>query len=292
MKWLGRADPLVLFLVVGLTLYLILDALGLARGDDRLIAVDDAALSAFFASEGGQMPGRTLDALKLEERRKLVEDYVREEALYREARALGLDRDDSAIRRRLVQSLRFSLQGEGEGEGEGGAAEPSEADLRTFFAANRDRYTESAKLSFSHIYFDKALRGSGAARDAARQALALAGKGDWLAMGDRYPYQRSQVELREDALASELGEEAARRIFAMAAQGERWQGPVESELGFHLIRIDRSTAGSEPVFAQIRGELVAGLERERREKQLQRAVDGIVEGYRVEMSPELEKQLR
>ena len=112
MKWLGRTDPLVLFLVAGLALYLILDALGLGRGDDRLITVDEPAIAAFIASEGGRLPGRTLDGMSLKERRKLVEDYVREEALYREARALGLDREDTAIRRRLVQSLRFSLQGD------------------------------------------------------------------------------------------------------------------------------------------------------------------------------------
>jgi hypothetical protein len=278
-KWLGRADPLVLFLVAGL-----------ARGDERLISVDESGLSAFLASEGGRLPGRSLDTLSPDERRMLVRDYVQEEALYREARALGLDREDSAIRRRLVQSLRFSLQGEGGGEGS--AREPSEAELRAFLAAHRERYAESAKLSFSHVFFDKARRGTGAARKAARQALETSGKGDWLAMGDRYPYQRSQIEVTADALAAELGEDAARRIIAMAPQGGRWQGPVESDLGFHLIRIDRKSAGAEPDFAQLRGELIAGWRQERREQHLQHAVDGIVQGYRVKLSPKLERLVR
>lgn len=285
MKW---SDPLVLFLAAGLALYLILDALGLARGDERLIAVDRATLTAFIAGEGARQPGRMLDAMNPAERRKLVENYVREEALYREARALGLDRGDSAIRRRLVQSLRFSLQDAVAGSG----AQPSDAELRAFLEAHRDRYAESAKVSFSHVFFDKAKRGSKGAREAARKALPLAGKGDWLAMGDRYPYQRSQVEVTEDALGAEVGKEAARRIFAMAPQGDRWQGPVESDLGFHLVRVDRKSAGGEPDFAGIRDQLVAGLAQEQREKNLSRAVDGIVEGYRIELSPELERNLR
>lgn len=290
MKWLGRTDPLVLFLVAGLALYLILDALGLARGDDRLIAVDEASLTAFIASEGGRLPGRTLDAMSLKERRRLVEDYVREEALHREARALGLDRGDTAIRRRLVQSMRFSLEGGSAGDGE--TKEPTEAELRVFLAAHRDRYIESAKVSFSHVFFDKARRSRGGAGEAAQQALARPGMDDWLAMGDRYPYQRSQVDVTGEALASEMGEDAARRIFAMAPRGDRWQGPVESELGFHLIRIDRKSPRGEPEFARIRDDLVAGLAQEKRDRKLQRAIDGIVETYRVDLSPGLEKQLR
>jgi hypothetical protein len=287
-KWLGRTDPLVLFLVAGLALYLILDALGLARGDDRLIALDEPTLTAFIASEGGRLPGRTLDAMSREERRKLVKDYVREEALTREARALGLDRDDDAIRRRLVQSLRFSLQGDTGGK----VAEPTEAELRAFFEANRDRYAESAKVSFSHVFFDKSKRGNGGAGEAAQQALARVGKGDWLAKGDRYPYQRSQIDVTAETLASELGEDAARRIFAMAVREDRWQGPVASELGFHVIRIDRKSPGGEPEFADIRDELAAGLERGKRDRALQRAIEGIVEGYTIELSSELESQLQ
>jgi len=286
-KLLRRADPLVLFLIAGLALYLVLDALGLAGGSDRQITVDEAALSSVLASEGGRLPGRTFDALSPVERRKLVDDYVRDEALYREARALGLDREDPGIRRRLIQSLRFSL----EGRDDGAVAKPSDAELRAFLKAHRERYADSAKVSFSHVFFDKAKRGEDGAREAALEALGKVGAGDWLAMGDRYPYQRSQVDVTEDALASEMGEAAARRIFALA-QTDRWQGPIETTLGFHLIRIDRKSAGGEPDFADIREELAEGLARERREQAERHVIDGIVRGYRVRISPEIEKQLK
>jgi hypothetical protein len=282
-KWIGRADPLLLFLVAGLALYLLIEALGLARGDERLITVDEATLNTYLASEGGRLPGRSVEAMSPDERRTLIERYVSEEALYREARALGLDRGDMAIRRRLVQSLRFSLQGNAQAND----AEPTDAELRSFLASHRERYVEDAKVSFSHVFFDSKRRGKQLAFEAARQTLPAVGRNDWLAMGDRYPYQRSQIDVTKDALSSELGQAATRRILALAP-GESWQGPVESELGFHLVRIDRKTSGSEPAFEAIRGDLAAGLAEERREKALQRAIDGIVAGYRVRLSPGLE----
>jgi len=282
-KWIGRADPLLVFLVAGLALYLLLDALGLARGDERLITVDEATLDAYLASEGGRLPGRPVEAMSPDERQTLIDRYVSEEALYREARALGLDRGDTAIRRRLVQSMRFSLQGDAQAND----AEPTDAALRAFLASHRERYTEGAKVSFSHVFFDGKRRGTQRAFEAARQALPAVGRNDWLAMGDRYPYQRSQIDVTTDALSSELGQAAARRILALAP-GESWQGPIESELGFHLIRVDRKTSGSEPAFEEIRGDLAAGLAEERREQAQKRAIDSIVAGYRVRLSPGLE----
>ena len=128
LKRIARVDPLVLFLIAGLALYLVLDAAGLVRGNDRVIVVDEARLSAFMASQGGRDPGGKASLLDAAERRELIAAYVRDEALYREALALGLDREDSAIRRRLVQSLRFSLQDEGNDEATAG--KPSDAELR------------------------------------------------------------------------------------------------------------------------------------------------------------------
>ena len=288
-KRLRKTDPLILFLIAGMALYLTLDAAGLARGDERLIAVDEARLSAFMASQGGQSPNRTLDRLSAAQRRELVNDYVREQALYREAKALGLDREDSAIRRRLVQSLRFSLRDEDAADVK--AREPTDAELRGYFRNHRDRYVASAKVSFSHVFFDKRRRGDKGAAEAAQRALPQAGMGDWLAKGDRYPYQRSEIDVTEDGLAAEMGAQAARRIFAMP-QGDRWQGPVESDLGYHLIRIDRKTPGGAAAFEDVRGDLAAGLAREKRERDLQRAIDGIVEGYTVSISPQLQQTLQ
>jgi len=45
-----------------------------------------------------------------QELKSLIDDYVREEVLYREAIAIGLDRNDDIVRRRLIQKMEFLTQ--------------------------------------------------------------------------------------------------------------------------------------------------------------------------------------
>lgn len=287
MTWLRRADPLVLFLIAGLALYLLLEAIGFGEGDDRRIRVGEAELAAFLAGRGGQSDDGQLAQLPLPERQKLLRDYVQEEALYREARALGLDKEDSAIRRRLVQSLRFSLQGDETAE-----QAPTDKELRAYFTAHRDRYRGDATISFVHVFFDSGRRGRAQAAADARRALARIGDGDWLAQGDRYPYQRSYSRLTRDTLAAEWGDAAAQRVFGRQHEPSLWFGPVESELGYHLVRIDSFEAASEPRFESARQAVEQDWQRDRREQRLQAAVDRIVQSYSVKLSSSLGQTLK
>jgi hypothetical protein len=83
----------------------------------------------------------------------LVEDYIREEVLYREGVALGLDRDDTIIRRRLRQKLEFIS------EDEANAVEPTDADLADYLAKNADSYRVESQLSFTQVFLDPSKRG-------------------------------------------------------------------------------------------------------------------------------------
>ena len=64
----------------------------------------------------------------------LVEDHIREEILYREAIAMGLDRDDTIIRRRLRQKMEFLPQDLVE------QVEPTNAELLTYLRENADAF--------------------------------------------------------------------------------------------------------------------------------------------------------
>ena len=285
---LGRVDPLVWFLAAGLGLFLSLDAVGLGAEDERVIEVDAAKLAAFLARQGGEAGVPDLTRLPPADLRALVRRYVREEALYREALALGLDREDSAIRRRLVQSLEFSLEASG---GPRSDKPPSEAELRSLFVAQRERHVENPTISFSHVFFDKRRRGTAAA-EAARLARSAVVNGDWLALGDRFPYRREYGAATEDVVAGELGRDAARRLFAMAPDGGRWQGPIESEIGFHLVRIEARTAAREPTFEQVRGDLAKALAEARRREALDKATARIVGEYELRPSGIIEERLK
>src|SRR5690606_26294789 len=116
---------------------------------------------------------------------RLVDDYVREEALYREAVAQGLGQDDEIVRRRLAQKLTFLL------EDRALPSEPGVAELRRWFEAHAGDYATPARTSFHHLYFSTDAVGEGPARIRAEQALSalVAGAAPDAVGADPFPDQ-------------------------------------------------------------------------------------------------------
>jgi parvulin-like peptidyl-prolyl isomerase len=165
-----------------------------------------------------------------EELKGLVDGYVKEELLAREARALGLDENDTVVRRRLAQKMEFLLQDTAQ------QIEPSQDELRRFYEAQRERFQAPARVSFTHVYFNRDRRGARAEADAraALRRLSQAGAGG-ADLGDRFLAQYDFVDADEPSVASVLGQAFARRVFAL--DPGRWQGPIESGYGLHLVRV-------------------------------------------------------
>jgi peptidyl-prolyl cis-trans isomerase C len=105
----------------------------------------------------------------------LVEDRVREEVLYREALALGLDKDDTIVRRRMAQKIQFLA--------EDAAHEPTREELATWYQANRGQFALSSRVSFRHLYFSPDRRGARARDDAAAALTKLAGQSEDSSLG-------------------------------------------------------------------------------------------------------------
>jgi peptidyl-prolyl cis-trans isomerase C len=103
-------------------------------------------LRAGYERQFGQAP----DA---DEMRGLVTAHIREEVLCREALALGLDRDDTIVRRRLAQKMEFLT------DDIATAAVPEDAVVREFFEKNAERYAKPGRVTFRHVYFSKEKRG-------------------------------------------------------------------------------------------------------------------------------------
>lgn len=124
-------EPLVHFLLVGAALFAVFDLAGTKGGEGpgRVVITQGqiASLKADFARTWQRPPtGEELDAL--------VKDRVREEVYCREAIALGLDKDDAVIRRRLRQKLEYVS------EDIAAAAEPTDADLRAYYDAHPEAF--------------------------------------------------------------------------------------------------------------------------------------------------------
>src|SRR5688572_33276496 len=150
MKKLFR-EPLVHFCVLGAVIF----ALNAWREKTpetpaariEVTAVVIERLRVGFERQFGQAP----DA---EELRGLVTAHIREEVLCREALALGLDRDDTIVRRRMAQKMEFLT------DDLASAAEPENAEVRAFFEKNAARYVKPARVTFRHIYFSRDKRGA------------------------------------------------------------------------------------------------------------------------------------
>jgi hypothetical protein len=177
----------------------------------------------------------------------IVREAIREQVLYREAMALGLDRDDVVIRRHLRQKYEFVTQDLAYD------TEPDEATLRAQYDAHPDRYAESARVSFTHILFSTDRRGA-AAEDDAVQALAdlQAATGPQAAdlLGDATSLP-SDVETR-DAVEVEamFGPDFATAL--LRQEVGRWSGPIASGYGVHLVWVSERISGGRLAFEAVR----------------------------------------
>jgi parvulin-like peptidyl-prolyl isomerase len=178
-----------------------------------------------------------------------VRDKVREEFLYREALAMGLDQDDTIIKRRLAQKLEFLS------EDIAAIREPTPAELEAWFARNAAQFASPARVTFRHVYFAPDKRGTHAEADA-RAALARLSQGEATAnsVGDPFFDRDYYPERTPTELAALFGTEFAKTLAALPTGS--WQGPIESGLGWHLVRIESVTPKHVPTFAEVDREAV------------------------------------
>ncbi len=277
---LGRLDPLLQFLGVGLLLFLFSLWIRPFGDDEATIRVDRPTLEQYLAAGGGEALSSiarsedgvpSLDALNADQTRQLVDNYVEEQALYREASSWGLGEGDLVIRRRLGQSLRYALRPEL-------AADPGDDVLREYYRANQANYRSPTEISFDHIFFSIDRRGADAAREDAARAISSSVR-DWRAMGDRFPYQRNYVNAGPATIGAQLGDTFADRIATLPVKPETWQGPLRSSTGFHAVRILRRSEAQIAPFEEVRQIVLDDWQRQQQGEGLERAVAQIVRGY-------------
>jgi PPIC-type PPIASE domain len=177
----------------------------------------------------------------------LVRDRVREEVYYREARALGLDKDDTVIRRRLRQKMEFVS------DDIAAQAEPSDADLNAYLQAHPDSFRVEPRFTFRQVYLNPKRRGENLARDAAQLLVLLnqaGGTPETSALGDSLllEYQFAAVPVSE--VAKQFGEKFAAKLPGLTSG--QWQGPIESGYGVHLVVVSERTEGRLPVLVEVR----------------------------------------
>lgn len=255
---LGRLarEPFLQFLTLGLLVFL---AKGWSGGTPERYHVTVAPADVRRLATGYEWQfGRPPTAAELDH---LIDRHIEEEILYREGVALGLDRDDEIVRRRVVQKLQF-LQ-----EDTALVPEPDDAALRAFRARHADRYREPARATFRHRYFSPDDGGPRAAR--ARAAAALAPRPDGAAgpapgAGDPFPGRDRYAAIDAAGLARLFGASELSRTLLGLPPGA-WHGPLQSGYGWHLVYVETLEPAREPPFGDVRDEVRADYLDEQRQ---------------------------
>jgi parvulin-like peptidyl-prolyl isomerase len=213
-----------------------------------------------------------------EELRGLLEAAVREEILYREALALGLDTDDTIIRRRLAQKMEFLLE-------DVAVPEPTDDELRAFLVAKAQDFALPARVTFRHLYFSPDRRGARAREDAVAVLARLTGTGRDApsALADPFMFSDDYRERPLDEIAGTFGRRFAPALLELRPGS--WHGPIESGYGWHLVWIDSIIPSRVPVFEEVARDVRSAWFEDQRAAIRQRAYEGMRGRYEVLLPP-------
>jgi peptidyl-prolyl cis-trans isomerase C len=238
-------EPLVHFLIIGLALFGVyswMERGRVANGNYQIaLTLDDLKqLDISFVSQWHRQPTQ-------EEFRGLVESFIRQEVLYREGLAMGLDKDDTIVKRRMAQKMEFLS------EDTASAHEPSTDELKAWYSKHSQKFALSDRATFRHLFFGFDRRGQNAQADALAALNKIAGMPEDISLGkqlaDPFMFQDYYGDRAPDQLAKEFGPTFAIGLFKL--KPNMWQGPIESGYGWHLVWIESITPGHVPAFEEV-----------------------------------------
>jgi PPIC-type PPIASE domain len=216
----------------------------------------------------------------------LVRDYIREEAAYREALALGLERDDMIVRRRLQQKLEFVS------DDLATRVEPTDAELQSFLQAHRGEFQIEPLYSFRQIYFNPQAHGVNLHGDVARVLDRLQHSDSRVQdadPGDPFLLQENFEDISLSDLKKALGEQFATAISALPI--DSWQGPIDSGYGAHLVYVAKHTDSRLPALAEVREQVRREYLDAKRRDATDKFYKTLLSNYSVRIDPLEEKNL-
>jgi len=247
-RWLR--EPLVHFLLIGLVLFAVYGVLnpdpGREGSPNQIVLTEDdlGQLHIAFTAQWRRPPTP-------EELAGLINSRVREEILYREALALGLDKEDTIVKRRMAQKMEFLAEDLSD------LREPTTEELRAWFEENSRQFALPARATFRHLYFSPDRRGQRAYDDAVSTLNKLAGKSEdspfAAALADPFMFQDYYGDRTPEQLAKEFGPNFAQSLFQLKPGA--WQGPIQSGYGWHLVWIDSITPSRVPQFEEVESDV-------------------------------------
>lgn len=226
--WLGRMarEPMAQFIAVALALFAVHSVVnGPEEPPEDVIVVSEgriAQIAEGFRLLSGRPPGKA-------ELEALVDDFVREEIAYREAVALGLDADDTVVRRRMRQKMEFLL------EDMTAIDEPTDADLQALLDEKPEVYVAPERRAMRQVLSGLDARGEGVTAHASALLERVRAGADPAGLGDASMLPAALPLTTRQGVATLFGRDFADAVFATSVQG--WFGPVQSAFGAHAVQI-------------------------------------------------------
>ena len=244
-------EPLVHFLVAGFFLFVYFRSCSTGLVGEETILVNEANILEFMQYQSKAFQEETF-ALKLAElpeaeKEQLVEQYIQDEVLYREALKLGLDQNDYVLKRRIIQKMEFILDDFAATE-----QEVVRDSIEAYFQREQVRYFQAANFTFAHIFFKQGQRVEARAKafmnDPQHQRLSISAS---LKFGDRFLYHRNYAAKDAQFLESHFGADFVGALEQLKMDETQWQGPLRSEHGLHWVKLMHKEKAGVPSLSDI-----------------------------------------
>ena len=248
-------EPLFHFLLIGLVFFFLFSQLNTndETTDSKNIVITQAkvdAMTASFLKQRGRNP-------LPKEMQSLIENEIREELLYREAIALGLDKDDGVVRRRLAQKMKYLF------EDLAVIDKPSDDDLEKFLKENASTFTLPGTRSFYQVYLDPKMHKDRLDEETKKvwEHLQIISLENAFSLGDRSLLAYRFLNKRENDVINSFGESFSKKLFK--APINSWQGPFQSAYGIHFVYIDSKDEAILPELNKVRDDVLEAYKKKK-----------------------------
>jgi len=182
-----------------------------------------------------------------------IENMIMDEIFYKQAVAMGLDKTDLAVKKRLRQLMEMMLE-------DYTTINPTEIQLRKYLSENPDKFRKEPRISFRHLYFPFEKK-----EEAIALLKTLQNSNPLEENSHGYPVMIPSVFKNESKIViiNLFGNGFAKNITEL--ETDIWHGPFESAYGWHLVKINEQIKGELPDLNEIwdKVEQVWSFERKR-----------------------------
>ena len=265
-------SPVFHFLVLGFAAYLLYT--GLMPENRETIHVTSQTIDALVQ----QSASITQSPVTPEQKKDLIEGYIEEEVLVREAYKRGFDKSDYRVRKRILGLMRTSLSEV--------IPEPSVAQLRVFYEENKGRYQTAPSISFEHVFFSFA--SDNLPTEPNQFIELLENSEDWGDLGDFSQVGNRFTKASFERTALTFGKPFAEAVFGQSHGS--WEGPIESFIGVHFVRVKDAHEPELPSFESMESYLRTDYFMLKARQSQERKIQDLARNYRIVIDqPEAEK---